>query len=265
MRNFKKLLLVVVTIVLVNGCRVRLAPVQILTFKEQLEQLFPESEVVSIEADSVFENSYKVTLNQPLNEENLDQGYFKQDIYIQHINEEKPLVLISQNPNVDIKTNELSKLLNANQVSVVNRFSIDSIPDAFKTVLLASKDIHKIINELRKLYSGKWISVGENKNGLYTLNHRATYPWDVEVTIVKNPDLTQIEAKVSDFLVNSGKKIVYLNNNNPSKQLTIQPHVDVLKIQTKNLNSISDLNEADYSILIEKLKKWLGYQVEIVN
>jgi hypothetical protein len=265
MISFKKILVIVFTIALASSCRVRLEPVQILTFKERLEQLFPEARVVAIETNSTFEKVFKITINQPFDESNLEQGFFKQEVYLQHINEQKPLVLISQNPNVDLKTKEVTKLLNANQVSVVNRFVIDSIPKSFKTVKLASKDIHKIITELRKIYSGKWISFGENNNGLFTLNHRATYPWDVEVTIVKNPDITQIELKVADFLSNNGKKIVYLSSTNQLKSFAIKPHVDALKIQLENANAISALNESDYNRFIEKLKMWLGYQVEIIN
>ena len=265
MRNFQNLLLLVFAMVFVNSCRVRLEPIQVFSFKEQLQQLFPEADIVAIQTDSIFEYSYKITLNQPFDEEDFELGYFKQEVYLQHFDEEKPVVLIDRNPKDDLKISEISQLLNANQISVINRFSIDNIPNAFNTVQLASKDVHKIISELRKIYTGKWISVGANKNGLFTLNHRATYPWDVEVSIVKNPGLGNLEPKVSEFLENNGKKIVYLTDNDQGKLLKIKPHVDVLKIHSEELNFISNLNENDYNTLVEKLKKWLGYQVEINN
>jgi hypothetical protein len=58
---------------------------------------------------------------------------------------------------------------------------------------------------------------------------------------------------------------VYLTDNDQGKSLKIKPHVEVLKIQSEELNFISNLNENDYNTLVDKLKKWLGYQVEINN
>ena len=48
----------------------------------------------------------------------------------------------------------------------------------------ASSDHHRIINILKNIYPGKWISTGKSKGGMAALFHRVNYPTDVDASIV---------------------------------------------------------------------------------
>lgn len=187
MYTLKRIIFVLVVGLSVLGCRVKLEPVEILTFKQELEQLFPDAVITKMEAKDHFEKAYQLILKQPLDHKNLSAGYFEHYMYLSHVEEEKPMVLITEGYNAYPRTYELSKIFKGNQVQVEYRFygksRPDSIPWRYLTNDQAVADYHSIVTKLKKLYTGKWISTGISKGGETVLIYKSKYPWDVEVAV----------------------------------------------------------------------------------
>jgi hypothetical protein len=146
------------------------------------------TEVTVIEPDSMYTESYDVRFSQPLDHNNPDKGTFKQRVIVSHVGYDRPTVVILEGYDLhSTKAGELSKLLNANQITIEHRFYGESQPDSLPWDLLnvkqAAADQHKIIQSLKNIYSGKWISTGISKGGQTTIFHRRFYPKDVDVSV----------------------------------------------------------------------------------
>ncbi|MDV7187686.1 S28 family serine protease [Lutibacter sp. TH_r2] len=187
MKLFKSIFLFVALSASLVSCRVHLEPVEILTFKQQLEKLFPNAEISKMEAKDHFTRAYHIVLNQPLDHNNKEAGTFQQHIYLSHVDENMPTVLVTEGYNAYPKTYELSKILKGNQVQVEYRFYGKSRPNPIPWEYLkndqAIEDYHFIVTKLRRLYDGKWISTGISKGGETVLIYKSKYPWDVEVAV----------------------------------------------------------------------------------
>ena len=89
-----------------------------LTFKEQLQALFPKAEISNIRAAEHFKEAYQLVLKQPLDHNDPRAGSFDHYIYVSHSDYESPTVLITEGYNAKPQTYELSKILESNQVMV---------------------------------------------------------------------------------------------------------------------------------------------------
>ena len=82
---------------------------------------------------------------------------------------------------------ELTRLLDANQVSIEHRFYGESRPSPMDwsklTIEQAAADEHDIITALRSIYEGAFLTAGESKGGMTAVIHRRFYPDDVEGTV----------------------------------------------------------------------------------
>ncbi len=83
---------------------------------------------------------------------------------------------------------EPTKLLQANMIEVEHRYFGDSSPAApldwsKLNIRQAATDMHRIVESLRNLYTGKWISFGTSKGGMTATYHRRFYPNDIDGTI----------------------------------------------------------------------------------
>jgi len=187
MKLFKSLILFVAFSTAIVACRVRLEPVEILTFQQKIEKLFPTAEVTKMEVKDHFAKAFQIVLEQPLDHKNIEAGTFKHYLYLSHIDESKPTVFITEGYNATPRTYELTKIFKGNQVQVEYRFygksHPDTIPWQYLKNDLAIEDYHKIITKLKRLYSGKWISTGISKGGETVLIHKSKYPWDVDVAV----------------------------------------------------------------------------------
>ena len=187
MKKIKSFILFIALSTIIVGCRVRLEPVEILTFQQKIEKLFPNAEITKMELTDHFTKAYQIVLDQPLDHKNLAAGTFKHYMYLSHVDESKPTVFITEGYNATPRTYELSKIFKGNQVQVEYRFygksRPDTIPWQYLKNDLAIEDYHKIITKLKRLYSGKWISTGISKGGETVLIHKSKYPWDVDVAV----------------------------------------------------------------------------------
>ncbi|HEX8109077.1 MAG TPA: S28 family serine protease, partial [Kofleriaceae bacterium] len=145
------------------------------------------------EGDSAPENFsyYILHFTQPIDHHDPSKGTFQQQVSLLHHNELAPFPLIvytSGYADEDGGTPvELTTLLDANQISIEHRFYGTSQPDpvdwSMLTVEQAAMDEHDIIQALRTIYAGSFLSVGESKGGITALAHRRFYPDDVRGTV----------------------------------------------------------------------------------
>jgi hypothetical protein len=187
MKFYKSVVLFIVISFTIVGCRIKLEPVEILTFQQKIEKLFPNAEVSEMEVKDHFTRAYQIVLDQPLDHKNPEAGTFKHYLYLSHVDVAKPTVIITEGYNAVPRTYELSKIFKGNQVQVEYRFYGKSRPDSIQWKYLkndhAIEDYHKIVTKLKRIYTGKWISTGISKGGETVLIYKSKYPWDVEVAV----------------------------------------------------------------------------------
>jgi len=178
--------------------------------KSALEKI-PGVTVNVIESDSMYSESYELWFTQPVDHNNPNGESFKQRVLLSHIGYDQPTVVILEGYSIySNRAGELSKLLNANQITIEHRFFAnsrpDSIPWSFLTIKQAADDQHKIITELKKIYKQKWVSTGISKGGQTTIYHRRFYPDDVDVSVpyVAPLNFSEEDARVYTFLKNVG-------------------------------------------------------------
>jgi hypothetical protein len=82
---------------------------------------------------------------------------------------------------------ELTVALGANQVLLEHRFFDVSTPAPVDWTRLdifqAATDEHRVVETLRPLLRGPWVTTGASKGGMTAVFHRAFYPADVEATV----------------------------------------------------------------------------------
>jgi hypothetical protein len=187
MKFIKSLILFVVVSVSFISCTVKLPTVEILTFQQKIEKLFPNAEVTKMLATDHFTSAYQIVLDEPLDHNNIAAGTFKHYVYLSHVDETKPTVIVTEGYNAVPQTYELTKIFKGNQVQVEYRFYGKSRPDSIQWKYLkndqAIEDYHKLVSKLKRLYIGKWISTGISKGGETVLIYKSKYPWDVEVAV----------------------------------------------------------------------------------
>ena len=188
MKLYKSIILFVVLSFSIVSCKVvALDPVEILTFEQKLEKLFPTAEITEMEAKDHFTKAYQIVLDEPLDHENYAAGTFKHYVYLSHIDTKVPTVLITEGYDAKPRTYELSKIFKGNQVQVEYRFYGKSRPDTIPWQYLkndqAIEDYHNLVTKLKRLYTGKWISTGISKGGETVLIYKSKYPWDVNVSV----------------------------------------------------------------------------------
>ncbi|MBT8316036.1 MAG: hypothetical protein HKP59_00260 [Lutibacter sp.] len=188
MKLFKSVILFLSISALVAGCKVvQLEPIEILSFQQQLEQIFPDAEITKIEAKDHFTKAFQLVLNEPLDHKDSTAGFFKHFVYLTHSGLDKPTVLVTEGYNARPSTYELSKILQANQVQVEYRFFGKSRPDSIQWNYLkndqAIEDYHQLVTKLKTLYKSKWISTGISKGGETVLIYKSKYPYDVDVAV----------------------------------------------------------------------------------
>lgn len=133
-------------------------------------------------------DTFELKIKQPLDHRHPEKGYFYQRAFLSHKSFEKPMVMYLSGYNQDKPyKNELSKLLDANQLSIEHRYFGKSLPDSLDYTYLnleqATADLHHINEIFKKIYAGKWISTGISKGGSTTIFYKYFFPNDVDVAI----------------------------------------------------------------------------------
>ena len=280
MKLFKSLILFIAISASVVGCRVvKLEPIEILTFQQKLEQLFPEAEISKMEAKDHFSKAFQMVLNQPLDHNNSEAGTFKHYVYLSHIDIKKPMVLITEGYNANPRTYELSKILRSNQIQVEYRFYGKSRPDSIQWNYLkndqAIEDYHQLVSKLKTLYKSKWISTGISKGGETVLIYKSKYPYDVDVAVPYVAPLinTQEDIRTEEHINTIGSdecraKIIKF------QRLVLENREEVLieisnyaKIKGMNFTELSTEEALEYAVLEFPFSfwQWGGNCEEIPN
>jgi len=137
---------------------------------------------------SGFTAAYELAVRQPIDHNDPQKGFFYQRVFLSHRGFEKPVVFVTEGyEQPGIYRNELTSLLNANQIEVEHRYFGESVPDSpdykYLNVEQAAADLHYINQLMKQIYEGKWISTGISKGGQNSIFYRYFYPEDVMVSV----------------------------------------------------------------------------------
>jgi hypothetical protein len=147
----------------------------------------PDIEVTAIKSDKIFTEAYEIFVTQPIDHNNPDGPKFKEQIFLSHIDKDKPMVIDLDGYAVNNRTTELSRILGCNQIMVEHRYFGESVPVPFDwqylTIKQAADDHHRIMELFKDYYSGKWISTGISKGGSCAIFHGYFYPDDVDASV----------------------------------------------------------------------------------
>lgn len=140
-----------------------------------------------LDSNENFPEIYEIFIEQPVDHFNPNSPKFRQQFFLSHKDEDLPMVAELDGYSVNNRTNELSRLLNCNQIIVEHRYFGESVPEPFDWKYLdirqAAADHHRIIQKLKEFYNGKWITTGISKGGSTVIFHRRFYPDDVDATV----------------------------------------------------------------------------------
>ncbi len=149
-----------------------------------------------------FTESYEIMFEQPIDHAKPKLGKFQQRFYILHKDYTSPVLLETegyQAPPQANRARELTRILGGNQVYVEHRYFGRSVPKKidwqYLTVKNSAGDLHRIVTELKKIYTGKWISSGGSKSGQTSIFFKTYYPNDVDVSV---PFVAPVNLAVDD-------------------------------------------------------------------
>ncbi|HEU4408619.1 MAG TPA: S28 family serine protease [Polyangiaceae bacterium] len=137
------------------------------------------------------------TIEQPVDHDEPKAGAFAQRVHLVHRGEAEATVLASTGYFLFAprpSDSEISILLGGNNITVEHRFFGPSTPLrgageppaeawAYLTIEQAAADHHRVVEALKPIYKGTWLSTGASKGGMTSVYHRRFYPDDVEGTV----------------------------------------------------------------------------------
>ena len=212
MKILKKLTLLLFLGGAIVSCSNKKSDLEGLTFKEQLQALFPNAKIDSIKVNDHFTGAFQLVLQQPLDHADPAAGTFDHYLYVSHANQNHPTVLITEGYNARPQTYELSKILKANQVMVEYRFYGKSRPDSIPWNYLkndaAAQDYHAIVTKLKRIYPKKWLSTGISKGGETVMIYKSKFPNDIDVAVPYVAPLinTQEDPRTNELINSVGSK-----------------------------------------------------------
>ncbi|HTU57345.1 MAG TPA: S28 family serine protease, partial [Polyangiales bacterium] len=144
--------------------------------------------------NEVGSGSFTFSVEQPIDHMQPAVGTFDLRVQLRHRSETAPTVLSSSGYSLFSAApsdSEPSYMLNANAITVEQRFFSASTPMAgpdgepppeawqYMTVKQAADDTHHVIELLKQIYTGPWISTGASKGGQVAVYHYRHHPSDL--------------------------------------------------------------------------------------
>ena len=147
---------------------------------------------------------YKIRYKQLIDHNNPSKGTFSQKVELGYRNYDSPNVLVTEGYSFDDNNsaysssyapqNELAHLLNGNYIYVEHRYFGDSqmyedfdyhqADDwEYLTTKQAADDLHSIVEDFKKVLTGKWLSSGASKGGMTTEMYAYYHPHDIDVYV----------------------------------------------------------------------------------
>lgn len=141
-----------------------------------------------------FAARYLLWIEQEIDQQNPNGKTFKQRVFLSHKGLDRPVVMVTEGywANYASKSNyknELTSILDANQIVVEHRYFAPSVPDSnvfdwkYLTIENAAADHHQVNVILKQIYKKKWLSTGISKGGQAAMYYKYFYPNDVAVTV----------------------------------------------------------------------------------
>jgi hypothetical protein len=160
----------------------------------------PQSEIVGSAVDTA--PRYQLRFPQPIDHDHPSAGTMHEEAVLIHrdTTDATPMVIYTTGyaDDVGVDPIELTRLLSANQISIEHRFYGESFPASTDgtydwsklTIRQMADDEHAIIDILRQVYDGEFITAGKGKGGQTAIFHRRFYPDDVAGTVAYVPSLS---------------------------------------------------------------------------
>jgi hypothetical protein len=230
----------------------------------QLEQfLKSQPKIKSIEkinGNDFFNETWKIMVRQPLDHSDTTKGFFLQRVFVADKGRENAVLLITEGYSANYAAsprfiNELTPMLQSNQICVEHRYFEKSCPDSinwdYLTVANAAADHHAVVEIFKKYYSGKWINTGISKGGQTAVYHRSYYPDDVDVTVAYVAPL--------NFAVEDKRHEKFIQNVPGTKEVRAkirQFQIQILKNRDKivpKLEEYSKQKNYDYYVTIDEV------------
>jgi hypothetical protein len=140
---------------------------------------------------------FVLEMRQPVDHENPAAGSFDQHMVLLHRDPGALVDMLTfgysfqgQKPSGDGADTGVTSAFGGNILYVEHRFFGTSKPDPeadppwqYLTVRQAAADHHHIIEALKPLYPGRWVTEGASKGGMTALYHHRFYPNDVDAVI----------------------------------------------------------------------------------
>ncbi|MEX0987579.1 MAG: S28 family serine protease, partial [Bacteroidales bacterium] len=174
----------------------------------------PLENIKILEREAFYSNIYEVQFEQPLDHENPAAGSFTQRLYISHVDESQPVVLVTEGYSAGYYyTSEPAYMLKCNQIIAEHRYFGESVPDSvqwqYLTTYQAASDHHRIIANFREFYTDQWITTGISKGGQSVMFHSYYYPDDVDARIPYVAPLNKEleDTRIYTFLEKVGPKV----------------------------------------------------------
>lgn len=225
------------------------------TIEEFLKAQPEIKSVEPIDGNDFFANTYKIMVEQPVDHTDLSKGTFLQRVFVADKNKANPVVLITEGYGGGYAgrknyVNELSPMLNANQICVEHRYFGESWPEKrdwqFLTVRNAAADHHRVVEVMKRYYPGKWINTGISKGGQTVVYHRWLYPNDVDASVAYVCPL--------NFGVEDGRHEPFIANvpGTKKQRAAIEAfQIEILKNREKLLPKLRELcKQQNYSFRI---------------
>lgn len=234
-----------------------------------IKELFPNAVLNKLENLEGYQASYQVVIDQPLDHKNPKKGSFKHYLYLSHSDFNKPMVIETEGYKARYVKNEVSSLLNANQLIVEYRFygksRPENIPWKYLTIQQAIEDYHNIVQKFKKLYKGKWVSTGISKGGMTTLAYKSVYPKDVDVAMpyVAPMNNTQEDVRTVKHYVNDigtkecRDKIVAFQRNILERRAEVENELrEYAKNNKLEFNEVAIPEALEYAVLEFPFSFW---------
>ncbi len=146
---------------------------------------------VTASANTTIPSGYRrfdIWIEQPVDHYSSDYGKFKQRLVLLHKDANEPLVLQTSGYQIfGVALSELARTFGANQIQVEHRFFDQSTPavqDWSKLdIAQSANDFHRIVEEFKKIYRGRWVNTGASKGGMTSLFHHRYFPGDMVGTV----------------------------------------------------------------------------------
>ncbi|WP_051162970.1 S28 family serine protease [Nocardia brevicatena] len=141
---------------------------------------------------------FELVIRQPVDHRHPERGDFEQRLTLLHKSTGHPMVVYTGGYDLNRDRAfraEPTEIVAGNQIAIEHRYFGASRPTPLDwshlDIRQAAGDQHRVIEALRMIYQGAWISAGVSKGGMAAVYHRRFYPDDVVGTVAYGaPDNT---------------------------------------------------------------------------